>query len=258
MSRELKQKVRNCEHICGTHMALNYCAITEILAGVGFDFVWIDTEHAPLAWEDLRLHLVSCKAGGSPAFVRVPMLDFNFTKKVLEMGPDGIIFPQVETVEQADFVMKSTLYPPEGNRGFGPQMAVGYGKRNLTDYIENVNHELCRFIQLESETAIRNLPEIVKNPWIDGYIFGPMDLSGSIGRLGDRFCERNTALMKEGVRILQDNGKTIGVSTGSADPEELQFWHDLGVNMISTGVDYAYMRTAAVKNLENIRRIQKD
>ena len=256
MNSMLKQRVRNCEQICGTHMALNHSAITEILAGVGFDFVWIDTEHAPLAWEDLRLHLVACKAGGSPALVRVPMHDFNFTKKVLEMGPAGVIFPQVETVEQADFVMQSTLYPPEGRRGFGPQMAVGYGKRDVAEYIRNVNNELCRFIQIESETAVKNLPEIVKNPWIDGYIIGPMDLSGSIGCLGDCFCDRNIALIKETVKILQDNNKTIGISTGSADPEVLQFWHDLGINMISTGVDYAYMRNAAVDNLANIRRIQ--
>ena len=100
MNSMLKQRVRNCEQICGTHMALNHSAITEILAGVGFDFVWIDTEHAPLAWEDLRLHLVACKAGGSPALVRVPMHDFNFTKKVLEMGPAGVIFPQVRPLNR--------------------------------------------------------------------------------------------------------------------------------------------------------------
>jgi 2-dehydro-3-deoxyglucarate aldolase/4-hydroxy-2-oxoheptanedioate aldolase len=256
MYKELKQKVRNCEQLCGTHMALNYCAITEILAGVGFDFVWIDSEHAPLTWEDIRLHLVSCKAGGSPAFVRVPMHDFNFTKKVLEMGPAGIIFPQIETVEEADFAMKSTLYPPLGRRGYGPQMAVGYGKRELKDYLENINDELCRFVQVESETAVKNLPEIVKNPWIDGFIIGPMDLSGSIGCLGDCFCDRNIALIKEAIKILRDNNKTVGISTGSDDPEVLQFWHDLGINMISTGVDYAYMRNAAVRNLANIRKIQ--
>ena len=255
--KTLKEKVLAREQLCGTHMALNHSGITEILASLGYDFIWIDTEHTSLAWEDLRLHLLSAKVGGSPAIVRVPMDDFNFTKKLLEMGPAGIIFPQVETAEQADFVMKSTLYPPEGYRGFGPLGAVGYGNRELKDYIANADRELCRFIQLESETAVKNLPEIVKNPWIDGYIFGPMDLSASIGCLGDIFGERTVSLIKEAVKILQDNGKTIGVSTGSDDPAVIQFWHDLGINMISSGVDYAYMRDAAVRNLAGIRNIQK-
>ena len=63
-------------------------------------------------------------------------------------------------------------------------------------------------------------------------------------------------MIREAIAILQTNGKCIGVSTGSDDPKILQFWHDLGINMISTGVDYDYMRRAAVKNLDNIRKIQ--
>ena len=256
MEKTLKERVRACEKLCGTHMAIDHPAITEILAGIGFDFVWLDTEHTSVGAESLRMHLVSAKAGGTPAFVRVPMHDCNFVKKVLDIGAAGIIFPQIETAAEADAAMKSTLYPPEGRRGFGPLGAIGYGARDLDDYIAHINEELCRFIQIESATAVRNLPEIVRNPWIDGYIFGPCDLSGSIGELNQVFGERNVQYLREAAKILKDNGKCIGVSTGSDDPEVLAFWDELGVNMISSGVDFAYMRNAAVRNLANLRRIQ--
>ena len=127
---------------------------------------------------------------------------------------------------------------------------------DANEYIKKSDEQLCRFIQIETITAVKNLPEIVKNPYIDGYIFGPCDLSGSIGELNNIFGEHTIALIKEAIAILKENKKCIGVSTGSDDPKIVQFWHDLGINMISSGVDYDYMWRAAQRNLQNIRKIQ--
>lgn len=252
----LKERVLRCEKLCGTHIALNHPVITEILGYTGFDFIWIDTEHTSIGYEDLLQHLNSVRLSGTPGIVRVSMADRNHVKRVLEMGPDGIIFPMINTVEEAEAAMRSCMYPPRGTRGFGPLGAVQYGRREIGDYIQNIDNELCRFIQIESCTAVRNLPEIVKNPYIDGYIFGPCDLSGSIGELNNVFGKRNVNLMREAVALLKEAHKCIGVSTGSTDPEVLEFWDDLGVNMISSGTDYDYMRRGALKNRATLRRIQ--
>ncbi len=252
----LKERVLCCEKLCGTHIALNYPVITEILGYAGFDFIWIDTEHTSIGYEDLLHHLNSARLTGTPGIVRVSMSDRNHVKRVLEMGPDGIIFPMINTAEEAEAAMSSCMYPPHGNRGFGPLGAVQYGRREIDDYIRNIDNELCRFIQIESSTAVRNLPEIVKNPYIDGYIFGPCDLSGSIGELNNVFGKRNVNLMREAVAILKEAHKCIGVSTGSDDPEVLDFWDKLGVNMISSGVDYNYLRRGALRNRANLRSIQ--
>lgn len=252
----LKERVLRCEKLCGTHIALNHPVITEILGYTGFDFIWIDTEHTSIGYEDLLQHLNSVRLSGTPGIVRVSMADRNHVKRVLEMGPDGIIFPMINTVEEAEAAMRSCMYPPRGTRGFGPLGAVQYGRREIGDYIRNIDNELCRFIQIESCTAVRNLPEIVKNPYIDGYIFGPCDLSGSIGELNNVFGKRNVNLMREAVALLKEAHKCIGVSTGSTDPEVLAFWDDLGVNMISSGMDYDYMRRGALKNRAALRRIQ--
>ena len=190
--------------------------------------------------------------------VRVPMHDRNFVKKVLEMGVDGIIFPMVNTPEEAEQDISYVMYPPHGVRGFGPLGAVHWGMDDANEYIKKSDEQLCRFIQIETITAVKNLPEIVKNPYIDGYIFGPCDLSGSIGELNNVFGEHTIALIKEAIAILKENKKCIGVSTGSDDPKIVQFWHDLGINMISSGVDYDYMWRAAQRNLQNIRKIQEE
>ncbi len=256
--KKLYEKVRSAQQICGTHMALNCPQTTEILGSVGFDFIWVDTEHTAASYQDLYYHIKGAQAAGTPVIVRVPMHDRNFVKKVLEMGVDGIIFPMVNTPEEAERDMSYVMYPPHGIRGFGPLAAVHWGADDLQEYIDHSDERLCRFIQIETAQAVKNLPEIVKNPYIDGYIFGPCDLSGSIGELNNVFGEHTIALIKEAIAILKENKKCIGVSTGSDDPAVLQFWHDLGINMISTGVDYDYMRRAAVKNLANIRKIQEN
>ena len=154
--------------------------------------------------------------------------------------------------------MKSTLYPPLGNRGCGPLRAVLYGETKIKEYIDDQLNNLCRFIQIESVTAVENLPEMLKNPYIDGFIFGPFDLSGTIGRLSEVYCEENMSLIREAVEILKANGKYIGMAMTSTEESEQRKWYDLGADMITSGADYDYICREAKKNVEQLRRVVAD
>lgn len=98
--------------------------------------------------------------------------------------------------------------------------------------------------------------EIIRNPYIDGYIFGPCDLAGSIGKLPNYKDPENVALIKEAIAILKDHHKCIGLSIGSIDPEEVRCWRDMGINMISSGGDYNYVVAGAKKFLADFRKQQ--
>ena len=154
--------------------------------------------------------------------------------------------------------MYCPLYPPLGNRGCGPLRAVMYGNTPIKEYIDDQLNNLCRFIQIESITAVKNLPEMVKNPYIDGYILGPFDLSGTIGKLSDVYCEENMALIKETISILKANGKCVGMSMTSTDEAEQRKWYELGANMVTSGADFDYIAKGAKKNVEQLARILKD
>lgn len=253
----LKSKVLEVRDICGTHVSLSDPASCEMIAPLGYDFIWIDLEHSELSPIELHNHMNAAKAFGTPTIVRLPMHDLTVTKKVLEMGPDGIIFPMIHNAEEAEKLISYTLYPPYGNRGFGPRRAVRYGIDDAYEYTDKGQFEMCRFIQIECENAINDLEKIVKNPYIDGYIFGPNDLSGSINQLGNMYGDETQKLIKKAIKILKENNKTIGVSTGDTSFETLKFWHDLGVNMISTGADYAYILKNAKSTLEVVREAQR-
>lgn len=252
----LKEKLRACAPLAGMHISLADSCIAELCGNLGYDFLWIDTEHTAIDYHTLLQHLIAAKAGGTETLVRIPWNDAILAKRVLEMGPTGIIFPVVNTPEELDRAMKSTLYPPHGTRGFGPMRAVRYGLDDADAYIAKGSLDMVRCVQIESFVAIENLAEMAKNPWVDCFIFGPCDLSGSIGELNKVFEPHTCALIDRAVAILRAAGKSIGVSTGSDDPKVLRYWHDKGVNVISAGTDYLHILSGARKVRENLRQIQ--
>ena len=168
----LKQKILNGEKIIGTHINFSDPSVGRIAGLAGFDYIWIDTEHNYISFESLLSQIIAVRSTGTDVIVRVPQDDLTATKKVLEMGPDGIVFPMVRSAEEADRLISYTLYPPYGRRGFGPMNAVGYGAFDTLDFVANNHKSMCRFIQIEHIDAVKNLDEIMKNEYIDGYIIG--------------------------------------------------------------------------------------
>jgi len=252
----LKDKLRKCEPVAGTHVFLKDPCITELLASLGYDFIWIDTEHTAIDYAVLETHLIAGTAGGTSTLVRVPWNDPIFVKRILEMGPTGIIFPAINTAQELQKAMESTLYPPYGIRGFGPMRALRYGIDDVSKFIENSNKNLVRCIQIESKTAVNNLEEMVKNRYVDCFMFGPCDLSGSIGELGNPLGKNTSDLIDKAVAILKSSGKSFGVSGADWNPEIIQYWHDKGMIVLSMGIDYFHLLKGAKDELENIRRIQ--
>ena len=226
------------------------------IAGLsGYDFIWIDMEHSYLPFEGLLNLIVAVHAGGGQVIVRAPQDDLTATKKILEMGPDGIIFPMIKTPDEANRLISYTLYPPHGIRGFGPMNAVDYGIKDIMGYVKEHHKTMCRFIQIEHIDAVRNLDEIIKNEYIDGYIVGANDLSGSMGRLGDVFSDEVTAVIKEVVAKLKAAGKYVGISTGDFSESTLKYWHDMGFDMISAGADFDFLREGFRQNRETLERV---
>ena len=254
----LKQKIKNKQKIIGMHINLNDVTSARIAGLAGFDFVWIDLEHSNLSLENLLGHILAVQGTGTAVIVRVPVDDLTYTKKVIEMGPDGIIFPMVKSVEQANRQIASTLYPPYGTRGFGPMNAVGYGFDSIEEYVKNTCDNLCRFIQIEHKDAVNSLEEITKNDFIDGYIFGANDLSGSINELGNVFGQNTTKLIKDSISVLKQNNKYIGISTGDTSEKTLAYWHNLGMDMISAGADFDFLQQSALRTRMTLESVHKN
>lgn len=254
----LKEKVAACQKICGVHVNMTDPIATEVLSYLGFDFIWVDMEHTRLSCDHIYQHILAAKATGTPIVVRVPVDDLTITKKVIEMGVDGIVFPMVKDYEHAKKLLDYTLYPPIGTRGCGPKGAVCYDPEIEKEYYKEGHLKMCRFVQIEMRSAAEDAARIASLPYLDGCILGMHDLSGSIGKLGDIFCEENLKLANMAIAAFQKEKKSVGVSTFATDDATLSRYDQMGINMISTGADYCFISQLGAQTLATIHRIQKN
>ena len=248
----LRSRIENHQRTRGALVSLTDPCLCEIMGHVGFDCVWIDMEHTYMSNKEVLCHLNAARSAGISAVVRVPQDDLTVTKQVLEMGADGIIFPMVRTPQQARELIDMTLYPPYGNRGFGPLRAIRYGADDARGYVERGCFDLCKFIQIEHIDCIDNLEEMLAIPHLDGFIFGPNDLSGSLGEMLRVYDGRTVEQMKRAVEILRRHGKYFGIA-GGMDRQTIAFWSQFEPDMMFAGADWNYIYAHGVQTLELLK-----
>ena len=253
-----REKLQSGQHLIGFEVDLCDPCISEMVGALGYDYIWVDTEHEAMDYHTVLMQIIACKAGGTASIVRIPFNEPYLAKRVLEMGPDGIIFPMVSSAAEAKAAMDACLYPPLGKRGFGPRRACGYGAEDLFDYIKDAPDRTCRLIQLEHIDAIRDLDNILKVPYIDGMIVGPCDLSGSIGHLNEIFHPEVLALIDIAIAKCKKANMPIGVAVGANSEKDVQFWFDRGFQFISAGSDISAIVATAKAQQTMMRKVFHD
>ena len=236
MQNALHIKLKQGEVIRGSHVFAGMPILTEAMAQAGFDVLWLDMEHTAIGIETLVNNMIAAKAGGTPAWVRIPWNDPVRAKPVLDMGAEGIIFPYVRTAEEARLAASACCYPPHGIRGYGPLRALDYGGISQMEYVTQTYRNCLRIIQIEHVDAVKNLREIAAVEGIDAFIVGPNDLSGSVGKIGLVKDPELMDLYREIGAVLTEMGRPFGVSTG-CDPEFLNFWRSIGATILFAGND---------------------
>ncbi len=251
----LREKLERGEYAVGTHVSMNEPIITEMLGNLGFDYIWIDTEHTTISLDALQNHLIAARAANVPSVVRIAWNDPVRAKPVLEMGPDGIVFPQLRSYDEALLAVQSCLYPPEGIRGVGPGRAVNFGTESFRSYLARANRETLIILQIEHVDMLRELPEIVKIPRADVFLIGPMDFAGSMGMLHDTGNPLVQQKIDEAIAIVQAAGKTVGLSIGDISAKQMESWKARGVQMISVGKDATHIVRGGQAVLEKLRAV---
>lgn len=258
MANKFREDLKSGRRLFGTHVNMVDYRICDILGRIGFDYIWIDMEHMSTSFQDVERNLIACKANGTPSLVRVSWNDVPHIKRVVEMGPDAIVVPMVNSVEEARFAIDNCIYPSEGKRGFGPCRAIGYGVDDVNEYLGQGHKEMLRFLQVETEAAVEIMEQVAEIPYMDGFVIGPMDLSGSVGALGRATTDKRTnELIAIAVEKAHKLGKPIGLSMGSYDPAAADFWIGKGVDFISMGLDMGYIIDGAKNCLSNMRAADK-
>ena len=240
----------------GTHCSTTDADFYEMCGLLGYDYIWIDNEHAGMTQPMIKNAIIATNGGGCAAFVRVPDHEMAHIKPVIECGPDGVIFPMVNSAEEAAKCVSICTYPPRGIRGFGPLRAIDYGMKSFDEYVATVDRSFLKIMQCEHVEAVKNLDEILEVPGVDAIICGPMDLSASAGKLG-RFAD---PVMRELMQVIIDkckaHHKPFGLSFGGVDMDLIKFWIEQGASLLSLGTPQDYFREMSKDIVRQAREIE--
>jgi 4-hydroxy-2-oxoheptanedioate aldolase len=208
---------------------------TEIAANAGYDWLLIDGEHAPSDLRTTLSQLQSIAVYPSQAVVRPPIGSVQLIKQLLDIGAQTLLIPMVETVEQAELMVKAVRYPPEGIRGVGAALARATRWNSIPDYYAKAHENICLLIQIESVTGLENLDEILKVEGIDGVFIGAVDLSATMGYQGNPNHPEVQKTVIDAIQRIRASGKAAGILS-TAD-EVTQQYIDLGTEFVAVGVD---------------------
>ncbi len=216
------------------------------LARSDLDYVYVDMEHGPMDFASLQAFLLgltdraAVAEHGSVAQQVTPLARLApygrespewAVKQALDIGVMGLIFPAIETAEQARRAVQSMRYPqrrdapypePRGLRGSGPGAAAWFWGLSTGDYVRHADTwplnpagDLVALMMIESTEAVRNVDAIAAVPGVSGFYLGPSDLSNSLGLPRDD--PRVEAAIQTVVDACLARGIACGITASAAD-----------------------------------------
>jgi len=227
--------------------------MAEAAARAGFDYVCIDTQHGAIEYSDVVPMIQAILLGGSSPIVRVPWNEQGIIGKMLDAGAHGVIVPMVNTVAEAEAVVNSVRYAPQGARSYGPTVA---GVR-ADDYPAWSAANVAAIPMIETTQAIGNIDEILAVPGIDAVYVGPADLSITLGlppRNNDGNPDFDDALATI-VAACQKAGVVPGIhANGALVPKR----HAAGFRMVTATSDLLAARIGYRLELQRARSTDTD
>jgi len=212
----VRKQLQEGKPVIGATVTVPSPEVAAQLSNMGFDFLWIETEHSPITLETLRNMILATRGLKAMPFTRVPVNELWTAKRVLDEGSLGVIFPFTSTPDLARQAVAACKYPPEGARGFGPGLA-GFRWPAPEGYVRFANRNIMVITIIEQAKAVDQIEEIASVPGIDVLFIGVNDLSYSLG-LGGR---QNEPKLQEAIAKIVAAGKRhnlpLGRPAGSAE-----------------------------------------
>src|SRR5688500_2311795 len=154
-----KRALRAGKPQIGLWSSLSSNYTVEVIAGAGFDWILLDSEHSPADIENLLTQLQAAAPYPTHPVVRIPWNDMVTIKRVLDIGAQSLLIPYVSSREEAREAVSFTRYPPAGVRGVaGTTRATRFGR--VKDYAQRAHEEICVLVQVETQQALDSIEAI--------------------------------------------------------------------------------------------------
>jgi 4-hydroxy-2-oxoheptanedioate aldolase len=215
----------------------------EICAGSGLDIVLIDGEHSPVGLESVLAQLQAVAPYPAVPVVRAPFGDPVTIKQLLDLGAQNILVPMVDSVEQAEAMVRAVRYPPQGVRGVGSALARSSRWSRIPDYLARANDLVSLTVQIETVDALEAAEAIAAVEGVDALLVGPADLAASLGLLGQQNHPDVIAAVERVIAAGRQAGTPVGVN--AFDPATAERYASAGAAYVLVGSDVTLLARAS-------------
>ena len=252
--KNLKKRLLDGEALNGCWLNLGSPLTAEIVGNSGFDWVLIDLEHGAGNERDALSQLQAVQSGTTAVIIRVESNDRRRIQRSLDLGAEGVMCPQIATVDDAKKAVDGMHYAPIGKRGVAKMVrATGFGK-NFDGYREGSKDNILGIIQIETREALDQLDGIASLDGVDVLFIGPSDLSMSLGIFGQFEHPLYIDALRAIVAAATKAGKVVGILL--FDPKDYKTYYDMGIRFIACGSDATFVAQGA-KNMAEALNSQK-
>ena len=231
--------------------------IAQIAKTAGFDWLFIDCEHSSMGTDTAaQISCASLAVGVSP-IVRVPGYEHYLASRMLDNGAQGVVVPHVDTAEMAKRVADHCRFPPVGKRSMGGGLQqVGFAPMPVGEMAKAVNEETLVVVMIESPEGVKNCEAIAATPGIDALLIGTNDLCFEMGIPGKFDDPKVEDAYRKVIAACRKHGKFPGMG-GLYTAPYLEKYTGMGVQLILSGSDFAFLTRAATAQATLVRGYEK-
>lgn len=243
----LKRKLAQGQTALGLWVTLESPTVTEIAVTLGLDWVCIDAEHGHLDFKEMQEHIRVTRNTTTTPLVRIAEIQQGLIKRVLDVGAEGIIVPQVRNAAEVEQAVRFAKYPPWGVRGVGGERATSWGM-GLRSYTQIADQETMVIPLMETVAAGETIDAILDVKGVDAIFFGPADYSASAGHLG----QWEGPGVAEKLVAIKDRIRRRKVSCGvmTTDVANAQMRKEQGFQMIGLGADAGLLIRSTIEAMK--------
>ena len=230
-----KKSLRDGQQSIGCWLTQGTAIAAEIAATADFDWLLIDTEHSPNDLPSVLSQLQAIAGYDAWAAVRPHIGETHVIKQILDLGCQTLIVPMVESAAQAEMLVKSMRYPPNGIRGVGGAGARATAFSSHADYLNTADDEMCLVVQIENKAGLDALDDILEVEGVDAVFIGPSDLSANLGHIGNPGQPDVVKAVQTALDKIAASEKASGIM--ALDPVAAKGYLARGVDFVAVSID---------------------
>ncbi len=180
--KNLKASLKTTSPVIGM-MATDHAwpLLVETCQIAGLDYLIIDCEHGSFS-NELVAHI--CQVGrlvDFPILVRTISCETSVIRRTLDLGPCGILLPNVRSTQELDQVQAAVQMPPRGTRRPGGMGNYWMKDFNYDSWKTSFEEHFIVIPQIESQAGVDAVDGIAAHPLVTALGLGPYDLSADLG-----------------------------------------------------------------------------